>query len=141
MRRMVRKLLVSFGILFIFLGFSVSTGLSQDHQQSRLAIIDVGAKDKVPDPFLDVLMAAFNKYPDVALLERTEINKLLREQALNLSLSNTDWIRAGKLLAADSFLMLESTSAEAKAFLRCRLVDTHYGFKLWDTSLSFSFQA
>jgi uncharacterized protein (TIGR03435 family) len=137
MRRMIWKLLVTVGIPFIFLGLSVSSALSQDHKQIRLAIVDVGVKEKIPDPFLDVLLAAFNRYPDVALLERTEINRLLKEQALSLSLSNTDFVKAGKLLAADSLLMLESGASEGQALLRCRLVDTHYGFKLWDTSLPF----
>jgi hypothetical protein len=137
MRRINQKLCVNIGIPFFFLGLSVSAALSQDRQQIRLAIVDVGITQKVPGPFLDLLLAAFNQHPEIALLERTEIDRLLREQALSLSLSNADMVKAGKLLAADSLLMLESGVSEGKALLRCRLVNTSYGFKLWDTSLPF----
>ncbi len=137
MHSLIRKLFVCFVIPSI-LGFSVAEALSQDHQQTRLAIVDVGASNKAQEPFLDVLTAAFSKQPAVALLERTEIAKLLREQSLSLSMSNADMVKTGKLLAADSLLMLEANTTEGKTLLRCRLVDASYGFKLWDASLPFS---
>jgi hypothetical protein len=138
MRRMVRKLFVSFGIPFIYLCLSASIAISADHQQIRLAIVDVGTTQKVPGPFLDLLTTAFTKHSEIALLERDEINKLLKEQALSLSLSSAELVKTGKLWAADAFLMLESSTSGNTSLLHLRLTDARYGYKLWDVSMPFS---
>jgi hypothetical protein len=138
MRRTVRKLFVAFGIPFIFLGFSVSAALSQAHQQIRLAIVDTGAGDKLPPSFLDLLLVSFTRYPGIALLERTEVDRILTEQALSLSFSGTDALQAGRIQATDAFLMLESAKSDKSTFIRVRLVDTRYGLKLWDALIPFS---
>ena len=56
-------------------------------KETRLAVVDVGTKDKAPVAFLDFLTVAFGKQATIALLERAEVDRLLREQALSLSLS------------------------------------------------------
>ena len=45
---------------------------------ATIAIVDVGTGQKVRQEFLDLLVSAFGKHPEVALLERQEINRLLR---------------------------------------------------------------
>jgi hypothetical protein len=132
---MPRTLSAAFFTFYVFLFFSTTKARAEDNSPARLAIVDVGVADKVPGPFMDLLLVAFNKYPDIDLLERSEIDKLLREQALSLALSNSDVIKAGKLWSTDAFLMLESIKSEKDSFLRFRLVDTRYGFKLLDASL------
>jgi hypothetical protein len=117
--------------------FPVRQVLSKDNSIAKLAIADLGSYEKVSGSFLDSLLMAFSKHPEIALLERGEIDKLLREQALSLSLSNAEMAKAGKLLAADAFLLLESSKSDGNPFVRLRLIDTRYGFKLWDASLLF----
>ena len=104
---------------------------------AKLAIVDVGTKEKVPAGFLEFLLADLSKHPDVALLERTEIDKLLREQNLGLAISaqvnSADAVKAGRLWAVDAFVLLEAEKPTGKQIpLRVRLVETRYGIKLWD---------
>jgi hypothetical protein len=127
-----------FSYISILLCISASAALSEENQQIRLAIVDVGITQKVPSPFLDLLPTAFNKRSEIALLERNEIDKLLREQALSLSFSSAEWVKTGKLWAADAFLILESTKSGSTSLLHLRLTDARYGYKLWDVSIPFT---
>jgi len=88
--------------------------------------------------FLDLLTVAFSKEAIIALLERADVDRLLREQALSLSLSNPIQskaaIQTGKLWAVDAFLMLEAANAP-KGLIRIRLVDSHHGMRVLDANL------
>jgi len=104
---------------------------------AKLAIVDVGTKEKVPAGFLEWLLADLSRHPDVALLERTEIDKLLREQNLGLAISaqvnSANAVQAGRLWTVDAFVLLEAEKPTGKQTpLRVRLVETRYGIKLWD---------
>ena len=108
-------------------------------KETRLAVVDVGTKEKAPLAFMDLLTVAFGKQPNIALLERADVDRLLREQALSLSLSNptqgTAAVKAGKIWAVDAFLMLESLpTAKGPPRLRIRLVDAHHGMKILDAT-------
>ena len=108
-------------------------------KETRLAVVDVGAKEKAPLAFMDLLMVAFAKQPSIALLERADVDRLLREQALSLSLSNPIQgpaaVKAGKIWAVDAFLMLEAVpTAKGPPRLRIRLVDAHHGMKILDAT-------
>jgi hypothetical protein len=128
-----------FGIVFLlfcfFYMFPACQLPAEENPPIKLAIVDVGTAEKVSGPFMDLLLVSFNKYPEIALLERTEIDKLLKEQALSLSSSGEDMVKAGKLWTTDAFLMLESSTSGNDNLLRLRLVNTQYGLKLWDTFL------
>ncbi len=104
---------------------------SEADARFRLAIVNTGTADKLPPSFLDLLLVSFKKYPDVALVERTEVDKILKEQSLSLSFEK-DALQAGRIQFADAFLMLESSKSDSSALIRVRLVDTRYGLKLWD---------
>jgi hypothetical protein len=99
---------------------------------TRVAVVDVGA-DRTPSAFADLLTVALTKEPTIELVERERIARLLREQAISMALSGTNAVKAGKLVGADAFLMLE---ANTNRTLRIRLVDARYGLKLWDTMFS-----
>src|SRR5258706_9164142 len=77
---------------------------------TRVAVVDVGVTDKVPSVFLDLVLIELGKQPDFALLERTDVNRLLREQALGLGISGEQAVKAGRLWTADAFLMLEAST-------------------------------
>ena len=65
----------------------------------------------------------------MAPLERGQVERILREQSLGMMLAGTNAVRAGKLVAADAFLMLELQTNQT---VRVLLVDAHYGLRLWD---------
>lgn len=96
--------------------------------------MDVGTRQSVPVQFMDLLTVTLSQKREVALLERHEISRLLREQALGLAMSgqidSVEVVKAGKLWTVDAFLMLEANTNQT---LRVRLVDTRYGLKVWDS--------
>jgi len=107
---------------------------------ARLAIVDVGNLEKVPQPFLDALLIAFRSQPKVDLLERADIKRILAEQSCSLAMSgridSQCAIQVGKLCAADAFLMLEASKPTQEGTpVRIRLVDSRYGVKVWDSAI------
>ena len=107
---------------------------------TKLAIVDVGRKDKVSKVFLDLLLVAFGNKEGVKLLERQEMDKLLREHELAVSLGGKvdakEAVRVGRLTASDTILMLDmADESGSQGRLRSRLVDAHLGLKIWDSYL------
>jgi len=129
-----KKTLLRIIFIFPFLLFSLFS--SAERTQFKLAIVDVGEKEKIPAEFIDLVYLSFEKYPEIILLERMEIEKILREHAINKSFSVKELV-AGKFLTTDGFLMLERDKLKESVFLRIRLVETKYGFKLSDFSIPF----
>jgi len=132
------KRLAEVRLKVLFAGLAGLLFAASTQAATRLAVVDVGSKEQVPAAFLDLLTVELSRQPDVVLLERTEVNKLFREQALGLSISgdinSKEAVNAGRLWATDAFLMLEAEhkTNQKTATLRIRLVDTRYGLKLWD---------
>ncbi|HOK55869.1 MAG TPA: hypothetical protein PLF90_00870 [bacterium] len=121
-------------ILFLILFFIFSFFFFSYSDNIKLAIIDIG-KDKVPKELFDFIYFSFNNYPEIALIEREEIEKIFKEQQISISFSGENVIEVGKLLFADSFLMIELRQKEKKNYIRFQLVETHYGIKLWSSSM------
>ena len=111
---------------------------------TRVAVVDVGSQEKVPPAFMDLMLVELGNQPQIALLDRTELAKLLHEQALSLSMGeqvkSADAVKAGQLWSVDAFLMLEAGKPSDKKEIpvRVRLVDAHYGIKLWDGNILLS---
>lgn len=122
----------------ILLIASASSCWAGDRRPTKLAIVDVGSGQRVPVEFVDFLTLALGHEPQVALLERGQVEQILREQSLEMMLAGTNAVRAGKLVAADAFLMLELQTNQT---VRVRLVDAHYGLKLWDTMFALNTSA
>ena len=78
----------------------------------------------------DLLTAEFSKNDRVQLLERTEIEKVIREQ--QLSLNNLDCLKLGHLLGADGLLALQSVAEGTNVFLNAQLVAVKPGVILTD---------
>ena len=78
----------------------------------------------------DLLTAEFSKNDRVQLLERTEIEKVIREQ--QLSLKNLDCLKLGHLLGADGLLALQSVTEGTNIFLNAQLVAVKPGVILTD---------
>ena len=80
----------------------------------------------------DLLTAELSKNDGVQLLERTEIEKVIREQ--QLSLNNLDCLKLGHLLGADGLLALQSVAEGTNLFLSVQLVAVKPGVILTDES-------
>jgi TolB-like protein len=111
--------------------FCVVIGLRLCAQNSpapvRLAIVSESS-DTVAAA--DLLTAEFSKNDRVQLLERTEIEKVIREQ--QLSLNNLDCLKLGHLLGADGLLALQSVADGTNLFLNVQLVAVRPGVLLAD---------
>src|SRR5215831_17270923 len=74
---------------------------AQTNTPARLALI-VESPDAIP--ISDILTAELSKNPQLTLLERSEIDKVYREQGL--SVENRDYLKLGQILGADGLLLL-----------------------------------
>jgi hypothetical protein len=93
----------------------------------RLAIVNESTDTAAA---ADLLTAEFSRNEKVQLLERTEIEKVVREQ--QLSLNNLDNLKLGHLLGADGLLALQSVPEGTNVFLRLQLVAVKPGVILTD---------
>ncbi len=93
----------------------------------RLAIVSESSETAAT---ADLLTAEFSKHDNVQLLERTEIEKVIREQ--QLSLNNLDCLKLGHLLGADGLLALQSVTEGTNILLNAQLVAVKQGVILTD---------
>lgn len=93
----------------------------------RLAIVSETAEARAA---ADVLTAELSKNGRVQLLERAEIEKVYREQAL--SAGNKDYLKLGRILGADGLLLMETRKEGTNQFLSVRLVAVRPGVILED---------
>jgi hypothetical protein len=83
----------------------------------RLAII---SEEPSATSVADVLTAELSPNPGLQLLERNEIDKAYREQAL--SAGNKDYLKLGQILGADGLLLFSALAEGPNHFLQARLV-------------------
>jgi hypothetical protein len=77
-------------------------------------------KPGMPAEPVFLLTAAFSKLPDVNLLERAELDRILRERALSAA-SAKDILQAARLLGADAVMFLEMSGPAANQVIAARL--------------------
>ena len=78
----------------------------------------------------DVLTAELSSHKNLQLLERSEIEKVYREQSL--SAGNKDYLKLGQILGADGLLLLDSVREGTNRFLMTRLVAAKPGVVIVD---------
>ncbi len=106
----------------------------------RLGLIDAGSKRQTPPQILDLATAFLSEKRNIQLVERSDLDEILKEQALQLSMHTENdpekMVRLGKLVKADALLMFE-TGEDSGAYtpLRLRLVGTQSGNKVWDDTI------
>ncbi len=98
---------------------------AQTNVPIRLAIISESPETAAA---ADVLTAEFSKDASLHLLERAEIEKVLREQ--KMSLKNLDRLKLGQLLGADGLLALQFVREGTNEFLSSQLVAVKPGVLL-----------
>jgi len=114
--------------LLVLVILAITTQLqAQSNAPVRLAIVN-----ESPDAAgaADCLTVVFSKDDKVQLLERAEINKVIREQ--QLSLGNLDFLKLGRLLGADGLLALQYVHEDTQLFLNVQLVAVKPGVILAD---------
>jgi len=123
------------GTLFVVLGiWALACGLTtRASGQSaappiRLGIID---EDQEFSKIIDLLTVEFSSKSGLEVLERTQIEKLYREQ--QLSASNGGYIHLGEVIGADGLLFFEKQQEGSDAYMRVRLVAVKPGIVLRDT--------
>ncbi|MFZ2654996.1 MAG: FN3 associated domain-containing protein [Victivallales bacterium] len=104
----------------------VGSGLSAE---IRIAILGDLEKNRAE---IDSLTALLSKEPGVNLVERSEIDRILREQAIALGglLANERAIKTGGLLGAQGVIIVKSFDWEGRRVLSARLVSTSSGLIL-----------
>lgn len=94
----------------------------------RLAIV---SQEADLAPAVDILTAAFSQNGGVALLERSQINKVIEEQGLAATTSNNkDFLKIGDILGADGLLILTLEDNGGQRVVLCRLVAVKPGVQL-----------
>ena len=108
-------------IWFTLVAFVVAATLETGAQPSsppvRLALV---ASEPQALMAADLLTVELSKKEHVQLLERTEIERVYREQGL--SSANVDYRKLGQVLGADGLLLLETAKEGTNQFLTVRLV-------------------
>jgi TolB-like protein len=112
-------------ILFISTLAAVHLLASTNEAPVKLAIISESPETAAA---ADVLTAEFPNDASLHLLERAEIEKVLREQ--NLSLNNLDHLKLGQLLGADGLLALQFIREGTNEFSSVQLVAVKPGVLL-----------
>lgn len=83
----------------------------------RLALI---AQEASVAGYADLLMAELSQSQEFTLLERTEINRVYREQGL--SAANGDYVKLGRLLGADGLLLFDLSKFRDQSVISVRLL-------------------
>ena len=83
---------------------------------ARIAIVSESAETSTVS---DLLTAELSHKPELQLLERDQIAKVYREQAL--SAGNQDYLKLGQTLGADGLLLLRTEGEGAEKFMQVRL--------------------
>jgi hypothetical protein len=116
MNRRLSSILLAFQLFTPVLGRS----------ETRLAVVP---SDDSMRPAADLLTAAFTDAPDVALVERVEVGKLLAEHHLT-STRTQDFARLGHMLRADGLVLLQPLVSAKGTNLAVRLVAVNNGVVL-----------
>ncbi|QEG36521.1 hypothetical protein [Bythopirellula goksoeyrii] len=110
----------------------------------RVAVIDTGDNLAAPPAQLDLIVAQLSQQPGLALLERQQIDAVLREQQRNLVLSEKEttdnFIAAGRILGADVLVLISSSPPNEQGLqpIEVRIVETRRGIRFGETVLIWS---
>ncbi|HCE44983.1 MAG TPA: hypothetical protein DET40_15695 [Lentisphaeria bacterium] len=96
------------------------------HAQTKIAVI----ADKGLENYADLLTVELSKQKDLNVIERAEIDKVLKEQEISSANFAGSYLKLGKLLKADGLVMIRKFEFQKKEFLVSRLVAVNQGVVL-----------
>ncbi len=117
--------------IILLLSWGVNQGLALEHQTNAPARLAIVSESADASATADVLTVELSSRKSLQLLERAEIEKIYREQAL--SAGNRDYLKLGQILGADGLLLLD---ADKDAVLKTRLIAVKPGVVLVAESFS-----
>lgn len=121
-----RKSILIFGILFIALQANAAPPQPDFKGKTvKIAILNPGKKQGM---LVDLLTAKLSVIPGIKLLERTDVDKILKEQKLSLSSNKTkEYLKVGSLLGADGIIALNPLKANENKFITAQLIGIKTG--------------
>ncbi len=93
------------------------------HAQTKIAVI----ADKGLENYADLLTVELSKQKGLNVVERTDIDRVLREQEISNINLTANYLRLGKLLKADGMVIIKKFESQKKDFLVSRLVAVNQG--------------
>ncbi|MFZ2656547.1 MAG: CsgG/HfaB family protein [Victivallales bacterium] len=96
------------------------------HAQTKIAVLT----DKGLENYADLLTVELSKQKDLNVIERTEIDRVLKEQEIASANIAESYLKLGKLLKADGLVMIKKYEFRKKEFLISRLVAVNQGVVL-----------
>lgn len=112
----------------LLLVWGMANSLAQTNTSPiRLAIVPM---DSASATMADLLTVDLSRTPDVILLERATINRVLSEHALSASSSPRDYLKLGQIVSADGLLLLNVEENGSTSLLNVRLVSAKHGVVL-----------
>jgi ankyrin repeat protein len=131
--RMTIQMKKRLSILLLLAAGAFSGHALADPATVRLALI---AEDPSTAAVCDLMTVELSRRPGIQLLERREIEKVYREQAL--STVQRDLLRLGNVLGADGVLLLQPSVEGTNHFLTARLIAVKPGVIIATTRTGFS---
>jgi hypothetical protein len=133
MQLILRLGLVS--LLIVVAGVPVRAQEDKKEAAVRIALVSA-EKSETLGQVLTLAEAKLTELPDVEVLERTAIDRVLAEHKLTLSglVAADQAVSVGKLLAVDLFAVLDA-GAQAKEVGGLVIFDARTGVRLWDAAL------
>jgi len=122
-------------LCLVWIGLAVVPAAAMAAGATRVALVSTDGKDAIRN-VLDLAEAELGSEAKIELLERRQIERVLREQKLSLSglVEANQIVAAGKLLSVDLFAVVE-TAAGSKEALGLIVFQAQTGARLWDASL------
>ena len=136
---MQRARSLSWALMLALLTITAFGQISETHTATRVALVGSDGNDG-SGKVLDLATALLGKDTDLQLLDRAEVDRVLREQAFSLAgmVRAEDAVKAGQLLHVDLFAVLEgSLTNESQASVSMGLVvfDAKTGVRYADSAL------
>lgn len=107
-----------------------------DSKTLRIAVINLSPDNQELSKFGDLVQVELMKKGNIELLEREQINALLREQKIELD-GRGGILKAGNILRADLIIFFQ----EEKPFARIMIFDIKHGLRVFDDKTSYDMKS
>lgn len=124
LKRLTLRVLRNLSLAGCLLGFGLTPSLIATEKPANIAIIDLTCENKQA---IDLLTVELAQQKDFITLERSEIDKVLKEHEIALSNSTTNYLKIAKLLKADGLILINKLKIKNREILLSRLVAVNPG--------------
>lgn len=133
---MVLVLACSFGALGDEGGKPREAALGSDEKKTSAAVVRIGVLSENAEKTVTLLEQVSSKLPELALLERQQVDSILKEQGLQMrgvldAGGVKQRIALGKIIKADLLILVSSETSNRNEQMRLAIADTRQGVRLW----------